>query len=110
MRARQTITIDAAGLSVDRSRYRQFLSPAFGIWLDFDWQKKGWNPADLERNHFSPHRLESSLRTAIEQSDEYVWIYTEKPRWWSEKGSVDLPKPYVDKIRQVRRTLSLAAD
>ena len=47
---------------------------------------------------------------AIEQSDEYVWIYTEKPRWWSEKGSVDLPKPYVDKIRQVRRALSLAAD
>ncbi len=109
-RARQTITVDAAALSFDRSRYHQFLSPAFGIWLDYDWQKKGWNPADSERNHFSPARLESSLRAAIEQSDEYVWLYTEKPRWWSEKGSVDLPASYVDTIRQVRRALALAAD
>lgn len=105
VRARQTITADAAGLSADRSRYGQFVSPGFGIWLDYDWQKKGWKPKDPESNHFSPERLESSLRAAIEQSGEYVWIYTEKPRWWSENGPVDLPASYVETIRRVRRAL-----
>jgi hypothetical protein len=105
VRARQTITADAAGLSADRSRYGQFVSPGFGIWLDYDWQKKGWKPKDPESNHFSPERLESSLRAAIEQSGEYVWIYTEKPRWWSENGPVDLPASYVETVRRVRRAL-----
>jgi hypothetical protein len=106
VRARQTITVDAAGLAADRAKYGQFISPGFGIWLDYDWQKKGWKPADPESNHFSPERLESSLRAAIEQSGEYVWIYTEKPRWWSERGAVDLPAPYVETIRRVRHALA----
>ncbi len=105
-RARQTITADAAALSINRPGYEQFVSPGFGIWLDYDWQKKGWNPADSQSNHFSPERLETSLRAAIEQSDEFVWIYSEKPRWWSEKGPVDLPSPYVETIRRVRLAFS----
>ncbi len=105
VRARQTIKLDAANLSADRSGYDRFIAPAFGIWLDYDWPKKGWKPASPESNHFSPERLERSLRAAIEQSDEYVWIYTEKPRWWSEKGAVDLPATYVETVRRVRRAL-----
>ena len=108
-RAHQTIKVDAANLSAARSGYERFISPAFGIWLDYDWPKKGWRPAEPERNHFSPERLEISLRAAIEQSDEYVWIYTEKPRWWSEKGPVDLPASYVEIVRRVRRALTGAA-
>ena len=108
-RAHQTIKVDAANLSAARSGYERFISPAFGIWLDYDWPKKGWRPGEPERNHFSPERLEISLRAAIEQSDEYVWIYTEKPRWWSEKGPVDLPDVYVETVRRVRRALTGAA-
>ena len=61
VRARQTIKADAASLSADRSRYGQFVSPGFGIWLDYDWQKKGWKPAEPESNHFSPERLERAF-------------------------------------------------
>ena len=44
------------------------------------------------------------MRAAIEQADEYVWIYTEKPRWWSEAGRpVDLPAAYIDTVQRVRR-------
>ena len=61
-------------------------------------------PDQLEANYFSPDRFEVSLRTAIEQTDEYVWIYTEKPRWWSEGGgTVDLPAAYVETVQKVRR-------
>jgi hypothetical protein len=106
VRARKTIKVQAANLSANRSGYERFISPAFGIWLDYDWRKKGWKPAEPESNHFSPARLEISLRAAIEQSDEYVWIYAEKPRWWSEKGPVDLPVSYIETIRRVRRALT----
>ncbi len=35
-----------------------------------------------------------------------VWIYSEKPRWWSEKGTaIDLPPAYVETVRRVRRAL-----
>ena len=48
----------------------------------------------------------SVCRAAIEQADEYVWIYTEKPRWWSEAGRrVDLPAAYVETVQRVRRGL-----
>jgi hypothetical protein len=60
----------------------------------------------VESNHFSPGRFETSLRAAVEQSDEFVWIYTEKPRWWSEAGkAIDLPPAYVETVRSVRRAL-----
>ncbi len=102
--ARDTIKVHAAALSSDRAGYKRFVSAAFGIWLDYDWQKKGWKPGDPASNYFSPTRLETSLRAALEQSDEYVWIYSEKPRWWSEKGAASfLPPAYVDTVRRVRR-------
>jgi hypothetical protein len=102
----EAIAKQSLRLAGDQERYRRVLSAGFGLWLDYDWRKRGWNRTGLDRNYFSPGRLEASLRAAIEQSDEYVWIYTEKPRWWSEKGgAVDLPEAYVDTVRRVRQAL-----
>jgi hypothetical protein len=96
----------AAALSADPARYRQKVSAGFGLWLDHDWRADGWKIDRVEANYFSPVRLEASLRAAVEQSDEYVWIYTEKPRWWSARGGpVDLPAAYVDTVRRVRRAV-----
>jgi len=104
--AHEAIRLKAAGLAADRLKYQNVVSAGFGLWLDYDWQKKGWNTAELDKNYFSPDRLEASLRAAVEQSDEYVWIYSEKPRWWSEKGgAIDLPPAYVETVRRVRRAL-----
>jgi hypothetical protein len=36
----------------------------------------------------------SELRAALATADEYVWIYTEQPRWWTPVGtSTNLPTP-----------------
>ena len=70
---------DAATLAADRVAYERVVSAGFGLWLDYDWPKKGWNTGDLTKNYFSPDGFETSLRAALEQSDEYVWIYTETP-------------------------------
>jgi hypothetical protein len=106
VQAREAIKIKAAGLAADRLKYQEVVSAGFGLWLDYDRPAFGWNTATIESNFFSPDRFESSLRAAVEQADEYVWIYTEKPRWWSKSGSaVDLPIAYINAVRVVRRAL-----
>ena len=63
--------------------------------------------SDPRRITSRPSGFETSLRAAIEQSDEYVWIYTEKPRWWSAKGEVRRPAAGLcrDGAGAVRRAL-----
>jgi len=106
-RAHEAIKLNASGLAADRPKYQNVVSAGFGLWLDYDWPKNGWNSAEVEKNYFSPARFEASLRAAVEQSDEYVWIYSEKPRWWSERGGViELPPAYIEVMRRVRRALA----
>lgn len=105
--ARRAITRDAAALAADRTAYGRVISAGFGLWLDYDWREKGWNPQDPSRNYFSPAGFEAALRAALEQSDEYVWIYAETPRWWSPEGpAVALPPAYIDAARRARTALA----
>jgi hypothetical protein len=106
IRAHRAIAEESAALAADRAAYHRVVSAGFGLWLDYDWRKKGWQTSDLENNYFSPARLETSLRAALEQADEFVWIYTETPRWWSDQGgAIKLPPAYVETVRRVRRAL-----
>jgi hypothetical protein len=104
--ARRAIARDAAALAADREAYRRVVSVGFGLWLDHDWRTRGWDTRNPEKNYFTPAGFEAALRAALEQSDEYVWIYGETPRWWSETGeSVALPPAYVDAVRRARKAL-----
>jgi hypothetical protein len=106
MRAHETIARKSAGLAADPPGYSRRVSAGFGLWMDFSWRQLGWSVAEPEKNYFSPARFEASLRAAVEQADEYTWIYTEKPRWWSQKpGMIDLPPAYIDAVRRVRTAL-----
>jgi hypothetical protein len=87
----------------DPEKYGRVVSAGFGLWLDFDWRDKGWDATDPSRNYFSPVTFEASLRRALEMSDEFVWIYTETPRWWSEQGTrLRLPDAYDSAVRRAR--------
>ena len=91
----------------DPAKYRQFVSAGFGLWMDYDWRKEGWDEGNPSRNYFTPETFEASLRHAINRSDEYVWIYTETPRWWTEGGGrVKLPDAYDGAIRRARKGLA----
>ena len=67
VKAREAIKVKAAGLAADPLKYKNVVSAGFGLWLDYDWPKHGWNTAKFESNYFSPERFESSLRAAVEQ-------------------------------------------
>jgi hypothetical protein len=87
----------------DRRPYLEHVRPAYGIWLDFEWKERPFYTDDLTRNYFIPAQFEKSVCTALEDSDRYVWIYTEKPRWWTPTGpSADLPLAYVQAIRNAK--------
>lgn len=91
-------------LVADPERYRRVMSFGFGIWLDYDWRNQGWDVSDFSRNHFTPSELYTATRAALETADEYVWIYSEQPRWWTpEGGPLRLPAAYDHALRRARR-------
>jgi hypothetical protein len=72
--------------------------------MDRDWRKNGWDTNDFSKNYFPPEAFETSVRKALEAADEYVWIYTETPRWWSKEGApVKLPTAYDAAVRRARK-------
>ena len=90
---------------------REVLSAGFGLWLDFDWRSKGWNASDPSKNHFTPETFEIATRAALERADEYVWIYTETPRWWTAAGTTEkLPDAYVAALKRARNGIRSDTD
>jgi hypothetical protein len=106
-RARRTILEGVLPIVAQPEAYRKKVTVGFGLWLDYDWPRHGWDIADPAKNYFSPAAFEASTRKAMELADEYAWIYTEKPRWWTDQGgSASLPAPYVEALRRARRGLA----
>jgi hypothetical protein len=70
--------------------------------MDNDWNKHGWNATDFSKNYFQPEGFGESVRLALRQTDEYVWIYTENPRWWTNEK---LPAAYVKALEAARQNL-----
>jgi hypothetical protein len=107
-KAYQTIKEDVAQIAANPGDYQKRISVAFGIWMDFDWQNQGWIVEQPSKNYFTPETFENSVRAALERSDEFVWIYTETPRWWTPEGkSIKLPQAYEQALRNARNGIKL---
>ena len=91
----------------DSTRYRRVVSRSFGIWLDHDWRHRGWNMRQPEKNYRPPGKLKVVVRRALQLADDYVWVYSETPRWWTEAGKPrNLPATYDRALRDARRGLT----
>ncbi|MBI4324439.1 MAG: hypothetical protein HY674_04175 [Chloroflexi bacterium] len=105
--AYQTMTGQLLPIVLQPDKYRRVFSFGFGLWMDHDWRKAGWDINDPSKNFYSPEAFEASVRKALETADEYVWIYTETPRWWSKEGTaVKLPAAYDAALRRARKGLA----
>jgi hypothetical protein len=101
--AHRMLTTDVLSIVAAPTRYKRLLSIGFGLFLDYDPQKRAWDGVDGTRNYYTPEEFEASVRAALEAADEYVWIYSEAPRWWSAAGStVNLPEGYAEALRRAR--------
>jgi hypothetical protein len=87
---------------VDAEKYRATVSVGFGLWLDYLSARNGWHVDDPSANYFTPDGFEQALRGALAAADEYVWVYTQVPRWWSTTGRVAVPDAYVRAIERAR--------
>lgn len=99
--AYDAIKAKLAALAADPEKYRSRIEAGFGIWMDCNWRQKGWHTDDFSKNFFKPEEFETSVRLGLEVSDEYVWIYTEQPLWWTNQR---LPQAYVDALTRARST------
>jgi hypothetical protein len=109
-RAARLMREDVLAMVADRERYRRFFSISFGLWLDYDWRKAGWNADDPDKNVHTPAKFEAIARTALETADEYVWIYSETPRWWTPEGRPSkLPAAYDRALRAAKHTATTAS-
>jgi len=98
--AYKTIKEQSPEWSAATDKYRRHVTAGFGIWMDCRWRQVGWSVADFSKNHFSPDEFEKTVRSALDLTDEYVWIYTEQPRWWTNER---LPDDYVQALANARR-------
>ena len=94
----------ARRLAAQPERYSQRLSVGFGIWLDYNSDHLGWHLDHPDSNYFTPAGLATSLQAALDHADRYVWIYCQKPLWWTpEGGRKRVPAAYDSVLRAVRR-------
>ena len=100
-KARKMIHEDVLAMVADREQYKKVFSASFGLWMDYDTPKSTWDVEHPERNFTPPEKFESILRHALCYADEYVWVYSEVPRWWSNEGHpVKLSPAYDAAIRR----------
>ncbi len=98
--AYKTVRRDMARYSAVPDKYRKHVSVGFGIWMDMGWRTYGWNRDDFEKNYFLPDEFEYSVFSGLDVTDQYVWIYTEVPRWWTRNK---LPPAYRRALKNARR-------
>jgi hypothetical protein len=96
--AYETITKNSLSITAVPEKYTGHVKAGFGLWMDH--KNKGWDVADFSKNHFSPAEWQSSVRSALEVSDGYVWIYSERPKWWTNEL---LPQEYVEEMAKARK-------
>jgi len=98
-RARGLIHEGASRVSRVPEVYRRRVRAGFGLWLDFESDRRGWNTADPSKNYFSPEGFGQVLRAALAETDGYVWVYSEKPDWLTGR---DLPAAYLGALQAAR--------
>lgn len=72
----------------NRTKYRTQVQAGFGFYLDMYSNPKGndyYREAHEGETRFD--RMVANLDAALSASDEYVWVYGEKYRWWMAESS-----------------------
>jgi hypothetical protein len=101
--ARKVFQQNLLPIVLDAHQYEHAFRLGFGLWLDYDWRKRGWDAEDLTKNYFTPEGFETAAREALRLADEYVWIYSEKPHWWNPASTAEkIPPRYEAALRKAR--------
>jgi hypothetical protein len=80
-------------VGISPEKYRQTFKLGLATWIDVNWrQEYGWNGTDFTKNFWQPKDFQAALENALDESDEYVWLYSESLYFWGPSKNV--PEPY----------------
>ena len=84
--------------------YAQHVRMGFAVWVDFQSGTPGFefNSTDISKNPLSPGAFRAALANAMSNSDKYVWVYSERLRWWGwwqgTTPPADAPAQYIEAL------------
>ncbi|MDO8589110.1 MAG: beta galactosidase jelly roll domain-containing protein [Armatimonadota bacterium] len=96
VKARKRVLGEGKDLSRNPVQFAKHVQAGFAVWSDMGSYRTGWHPEDFRKNYYTPAGLRASLNYALESSDRYVWVYSERLRWWGESN---VPQEYLDALR-----------
>jgi hypothetical protein len=73
--ARETFT--------DRTLFDRFVRVGFGLWLDNGGKNRPWDLVQFQNNYFQSDTWQNAIHFGLSSSDEYVWVYSQQPNWWT---------------------------
>ncbi len=77
---------------------RERVELGLGLWLDYAPKRYIWNVESPHENYFSPQSFCDTVRMAFDYSDGVVWIYSQRPNWWTGE---QMPKDYTKELKAV---------
>ncbi|MEM7809852.1 MAG: hypothetical protein AAF532_00030 [Planctomycetota bacterium] len=97
--ARRTILEESLEWTARPARYRTRVRAGFGLWTDYCLDDSPWSQTDFSANFHSPDQFRRMLEAAFRNADEYVWLYSGEPDWWTGDS---VPPQYFEAIRLAR--------
>jgi hypothetical protein len=107
---RQAIAIKREGSRLvspeNHAKYASQVQVGFGFYLDAYLSKAGakWHVDSMGEP--VAERLKRNLETALKASDEYVWIYGERGRWWPSARKDKVFQKWTDRIPGLDKTMA----
>ena len=102
----RNIMARASKLSSNPAALKKTLRTGFASWVDYNSASVVWHTDDLSKNYFSPAGFRAALNYALTESDKYVWVYSERTKWWDGdyvKPYPITPKPYWDALTLAKK-------
>ncbi len=94
----------------NRATYRAQVQVSYGIYLDAYWNEEP-SPWRVRCDGTPPVRkLFENVRSALNASDGYVWVYGEKFRWWPTPNRSVNPQSWPEALPGCDEALRLARD
>lgn len=96
---RDTVLRQSKTISTEPKAFAKHVRCGFGVWADNGGAPIGWHPDDFSKNYYTPAGLRASLAYALETSDGYVWVYSERLKWWD----FNVPQQYLDALALAKK-------
>ncbi len=96
IKGRQHILGLSRDISTNKEAFDRHIRAGFALWVDYG---VGWDCSDFQKNWFTPAAFRASLAYALQASDRYVWVYSERVRWWD----FNAPDAYVQALALAKK-------